>query len=238
MARSAMRRAEQSGHAPTLAFAHCYTCVFESVRGNPRGAAPHAEALVGFGKEHGMEWWGVMGIFYRGWTRWHAGHRRAGLADMHQAMALCRSYGLSAAPLSFQLLVAEAEAQEGRTDEALAIVDDLLAAMELSGEHQLEAQTRRLRANLLRRHPGHAQAEAAFLAALETARSQKTCMLELRAAVDLAGLYRELNQQARAHDVLEAALRALPEGGALPDVEQARQLLVSLQSEKAAPRMR
>ena len=232
--RSAMGRAEQSGHAPTLAFAHCYTCIFESVRGNPRGAAPHAEALVGFGKEHGMEWWGVMGIFYRGWTRWHAGHRKAGLADMHQAMALCRSYGLSAAPLGFQLLVAEAKAEEGRTDDALAIVDDLLAAMELSGEHQYEAQTRRLRANLLRRRPGHGQAEAAFLAALETTRRQKTRALELRAAIDLAELYSGPDQQARARDVLESALHALPEGGALPQAEQARRLLVSLQSAKAA----
>ena len=149
-------------------------------------------------------------------------------------MALCRSYGLSAAPLGFQLLVAEAKAEEGRTDDALAIVDDLLAAMELSGEHQYEAQTRRLRANLLRRRPGHGQAEAAFLAALETTRRQKTRALELRAAIDLAELYSGPDQQARARDVLESALHALPEGGALPEAEQARRLLVSLQSAKAA----
>jgi len=153
---------------------------------------------------------------------------------MHQAMALCRIYGLAAAPLAFQLLAAEAEAEEGRTDEALAMVDDLLAAMELSGEHQVEAQTHRLRANLLRRRAGNGQAEAAFLAALETARRQKTRMLELRAAIDLAELYSEPDQQARARDVLQSALHALPEGGALPEAEQARQLLVSLQSAKAA----
>ena len=145
-----------------------------------------------------MEWWWASGIFFRGWTRWHAGHRETGLADMRQGMALCRLHGLTSAPPIFQALIAEAEAGEGRIDEALAMLDELLAAIALSGEHWL----RRRRTGSAGTSYGDAArmtlpaAEAALLPALGTARRQKTRVFELRAALDLAGLYSDLDQRA------------------------------------------
>ena len=230
IARSAIERAQRSGHLPTVAFAHAYTCVFGAVRGAPAQAAPHAEALVGIGTQHGMEWWWASGIFFRGWTRWHAGHRETGLADMRQGMALCRLHGLTSAPPIFQVLIAEAEAGEGRIDEALAMLDELLAAIALSGEHWLQAEVHRQRGKLLWRRGANdfAAAEEALLLALGAARRQKTRVFELRVALDLAGLCRDLDQRARAREVLEPALLGLPEGLKLHEVEKARDLLISL----------
>ena len=229
IAGSAIERARRSGHAPTMAYGHAYMCVFESICGVPARAAPYAEALVGFGSQHGMQWWLASGIFFRGWTRWHAGQRETGLADMRQGMALCRLHGLASAPPVFQTLIADAEAGEGRVDEALALLDEVLATIALSGEHWVEPETHRRRGNLLRRRDAtdFAGAEAAFLTALRAAHRQQTRVLELRAALDLAELYSEHEQRARALGVLEPALLGLPEGLDLPEVKRARELLVS-----------
>jgi predicted ATPase len=230
IAASALERARQSGHTPTMAYGHAYMCIFEAIRGVPALAAPHAEALVGFSNQHGMEWWWATGIFFRGWTRWHAGEREAGLADMRQGMALSRQRGLMSAPPFFQALIAEAEAGEGRTDEALAMLGDLLAEIELSGEHWMKAETQRQRGSLLRRRgtENFAQTEAALLAALDTARRQKARIFELRAGLDLARLYKEVDQRQRARECLEPALLGWPEGLELREVEQARSLLSEL----------
>ena len=230
IAKSAFERAQRSGHAPTMAYGHAYMCIFESICGVPARAAPYAEALVGFGSQHGMQWWLASGIFFRGWTRWHAGQRETGFADMRQGMALCRLHGLASAPPLFQTLIADAEAGEGRIDEALALLDEVLATIALSGEHWVEPETHRRRGNLLRRRDAtdFAGAEAAFLAALRAAQRQQTRVLELRAALDLAGLYSEHDQREQARGVLEPALLGLPEGLDLREVGQARELLNSL----------
>jgi class 3 adenylate cyclase/predicted ATPase len=230
VAESAMERARRSEHRPTIAFAHAYMCLFGALRDAPAQAAPHADALVGIGKQHGMEWWLVSGTFFRGWTQWHAGDREAGQAEMRQGMALCRSFGLASAPPLFHALLADAEAEEGRLDEALGMFDDILATIELSGELWREAETHRRRGNLIRRRGANnpAEAEAALLKAVNAARRQRAPVYELRAALDLARLYRDLDQHQQARFVLEPTLRDLPEGLELQEMEGARQFMSSL----------
>jgi len=227
----AFERARQSGHLPTMTYAHAYMCIFESLRGMPERGAPHADALAGIGEQHGMGWWSASGIFWRGWTRWHAGQRDTALADMRHGMALSRMHGLIAAPPYFQLLAAEAEAGEGRIEEALATIGDLIAGIELSGEHWMKSEAHRQHGNLLRRRGANdlAEAESAFLTALRTAQRQKARVFELRAALDLAGLYRDLDQRPRARFVLEPSLIDWPNNVELREVGQARQLFSSLQ---------
>jgi class 3 adenylate cyclase/predicted ATPase/energy-coupling factor transporter ATP-binding protein EcfA2 len=231
IASSALERARRSGHMPTMAYGHAYMCVLEALRGIPDRAAPHAEALVDISNQHGMEWWRASGTFFRGWARWHAGQRPAALAEMRQGMALGRQHGLLSAPPFFQALAAEAEAGEGRIDEALAMLADLAATIELSGEHWLKSETHRQHGNLLRRRGVNdfAEAESALLTALHTAQQQKARVFELRAALDLAGLYCDLDQRPRARLVLEPALRDWSEDVELREVGQARRLVSSLQ---------
>jgi class 3 adenylate cyclase/predicted ATPase len=231
IADSAVERARQSGHVPTMAYAHAYMCVFEALRGLPARATPHAEALADISNQHGMGWWWASGLFFRGWTQWHAGRRETALADMQQGMALSRMHGLMSAPPFFQALVAEIEAAEGRTEEALAMFGDLISTIELSGEHWMKAETHRQHGNLLRQRGANdlAKAETAFLTALRAAQHQKARVFELRAALDLAALYRDLDQRSRARFVLEPTLLNWPDGVDLREVGQARNLFSSLQ---------
>src|SRR5256885_14250134 len=51
---SALSLARQSGHHPTVAWAHAYTCRFAGIRRKPGQARPHAEELLGVAHEHGL----------------------------------------------------------------------------------------------------------------------------------------------------------------------------------------
>ena len=73
---SALSLARQSGHLPTIAWAHAYTCRFAGICRKPGQARPHAEELLGLAREHGLPMRLADGSFYHGWARWCAGDGR------------------------------------------------------------------------------------------------------------------------------------------------------------------
>jgi predicted ATPase len=111
------------------------------------------------------------------------------------------------------------------------MLGDLIATIEQSGEHWTMSETHRQLGNLLRQRGVNdlAKAEAAFLTALPTGQRQKARVFELRAALDLAALFRDLDQRPRTRFVLEPTLLKWPHGVELREVGQARQLFSSLQ---------
>ena len=230
VAESAMAHAVQSEHIDTLAYCQAYMCVFEAIRRDPARTARYAEALVAIARGHGMEWWLVTGTFFRGWTRWHAGEREAGVADMRQGMALCRSYGLRCAPALFEALLAETEAEAGEVGLALARLDELLGEIERTGVHSVEAEVLRQRGELLlRREPvDSAAAEDALLRALAVARTQRAKTFELRASLGLARLYQASGRHEAARAVLVPMRGVFSKGPELPEVDELDRLLASL----------
>ena len=111
------------------------------------------------------------------------------------------------APLTGTLL-AECEAEAGRVEVGLAILDAQLAAVEQTGERWFDAEMHRVRGELLLklRRPDVAAAELAFTRAIEIARSQRTRTFELRAALSLAKLYQRTGRDQVADGLLVPAL--------------------------------
>jgi predicted ATPase len=72
------------------------------------------------------------------------------------------------------------------------------------------------------------RAEACFLQAIEIARSQDALMLELRAATDLARLWRETGSRGDARALLEPILAAIEGGKTTRDVGNAHALLCEI----------
>jgi len=75
---------------------------------------------------------------------------------------------------------------------------------------------------------GRGDPEPHYLAALDIARKQDARMLELRAARDLARLWREQGKPREAHAVLAPVYGWFTEGFDLPDLTEARTLLNEL----------
>ena len=90
-----------------------------------------------------------------------------------------------------KIALAEAEAQAGDPDRAVAVLDEALATCDRMGYRAFEAELHRARGEiLLKRDPANsAPAEEAFLTAIAVAKQQGTRSFELRAALALAKLY-------------------------------------------------
>jgi predicted ATPase len=102
--------------------------------------------------------------------------------------------------------------------------------IEQSGERFWLADLHRVegRIALKRPEPDRVGAEACFIQAIDTARSQAARMLELRAATDLARLWRDTGSPNDSRALLEPILAAIEGGEATRDVRNARALLAEI----------
>jgi predicted ATPase len=223
---SALSLARQSGHLPTIAWAHAYTCRFAGICRKPGLARPHAEELLGAAQEHRLPMRLADGSFYHGWARWCVGDGD-GEAEMREGLALWNEmdYRLFA-PLTGTLL-AEREAEAGRAEVGLATLDAQLAAVEQTGQRWFDAEMHRVRGELLLklRPADVAAAESAFMRAIEIARGQQTRTFELRAALSLAKLYKATGQYQVTSELLVPALVGFNAGPEVPEVKEAQRLL-------------
>jgi predicted ATPase len=226
----ATTQAAMSTHVATEAFAHGYKSLFEMMRRDVGRALHEGEVVLGLAREHVMPQWLAIGTFTQGWARWHSGDREAGEKEMRKGMALFREQGIRCPLPLCAVLLAEIEDQLGRNDHALAILDDALADAERTGQHHFDAELHRQSgAILLRKTPSDVTAaEAAFMRAIEVARSQQTRTFELRAAMGMARLWRSQDKPQLARQLLAPIYGWFTEGFDTRDLKEAKALLDKL----------
>jgi predicted ATPase len=104
------------------------------------------------------------------------------------------------------------------------------AHRETHGEGVCAAELERVEAELLRAEGAPSQiVELQLNKAICTARSQGAWLFELRAATDLARLWRDEGRRAEAHALLAPIYGWFTEGFALPDLREAKALLDGLE---------
>jgi class 3 adenylate cyclase/predicted ATPase len=226
----ATTQAAMSTHVATEAFAHGYKSLFEMMRRDAGCALHEGEVLLGLAREHVMPQWLAIGTFTQGWARWHSGDREAGEKGMRNGMALFHEQGIRFPLPLCAVLLAEIEDELGRVDHALAILHEALADAERTGQHHFDAELHRQSGALLvRKTPNDVTAaEAAFMRAIEVARSQQTRMFELRAATGMARLWRDQGKPQQARELLAPVYGWFTEGFDTRDLKEARALLEEL----------
>jgi len=223
-------QARQSGHIPTIAYMHGLTCIVEAVCHDAGRAEPHARALRDVSSEYGLQLWAAAAAFFGAWTRWRSGQRGSEIDEMRDCMArLYSSFQPPIVPLG-TVLLAEAEEDAGHVDLALNMMDELLVENERSGQHWFDAEVHRRRGELLGRNNASA-AETAFNQALAIARRQKAKLLELRAAMSLARLWRDQGKHAEAHQLVAPIYGWFTEGFDTRDLKEAKALLDKIAAE-------
>jgi predicted ATPase len=128
-------------------------------------------------------------------------------------------------------LHAKALIKANRTEQALQAVDEALATVRETSESFYESELHRLRgAILLRLSPqqNESRAETDYLEALDIARNQAARSLELRAATNLARLWRDQGKCVEAHDLLTPIYGWFTEGFDTADQKEAKELLKEL----------
>ena len=129
------------------------------------------------------------------------------VAEIREALAAYRATGARCQSTYHLILLAQALAACGRYGEGLFALREAAALVEETGERFFEAEIYRLEGNLLLAENGAAEAEPCYVKALEVARAQEARSLELRAAHDLARLWRDQGKRARGPRTSRSGLR-------------------------------
>ncbi len=126
--------------------------------------------------------------------------------------------------------LAEALVAAGDVIGAESALQEAFKFSELSGERFLLSDLHRLdgRIALEQPQPERSRAQACFLEAIEIARGQEARLLELRAATDLARLWRDTGSSNDPGLLLEPMLAQIEGGETMRDVRGARALLAEI----------
>jgi predicted ATPase len=225
-------RLTQISHIGTVAFGNMHAALLEMMRRSQDFAqtARLAKTLAGLARDHDLQHWRAESIFLEGLAAWQAGDRNAGLAQMRRGVAQRHEQNIIHFHGILGTALAEAEAEAGEIDGALATLAQALTQSELTGERCYDAETYRIRGEILLKKDASnpAAAEEAFLAAIAIAQAQKARSFELRAALALAKLYCATGRDADAHAVLGRALEGFAPTPEFPEIGEARALLATL----------
>ena len=211
------------------ALVSAYLALLQQLRADEAVARKHAEEALTLTSKY-------QAPYYRAWAailvsyalaleqpdEERIGHLRESITDFKAASARLRlPYYLS--------LLAQVCGKAGRAEEGLAFIDEALAEARAHNERWWNAELHRLRGELLLAHGADASdVEAAFLRAIEIARSQQARSLELRATMSLARLWSAQHRADDARQWLRDLYAWFTEGFETPDLQAARLLLAQL----------
>jgi tetratricopeptide (TPR) repeat protein len=152
------------------------------------------------------------------------------IAGLRGALDALRRSGGNAGNSIIKSNLAEALLTAGDLAGAEAVLEEGFAFVEQSGERYWLADLHRLCGHVAlgRPEPDRLRAEACFKKAIEVARGQEARLLELRAAADLARLWRDTGSDSDPRAMLEPILAAIEGGETTRDVRNARAALAGL----------
>ena len=133
-------RAAGLTHVGTLAYARYMTVMFELMRGDHARAAPNAFELARLAHDHDLNQWRAFGVFLEGWATAASGAIGNGLEDMRHGVEMLREQNLLFHDGLVKIALAEAEAQAGDSDRAIAILDEALATSDRTGNRAFVRQ--------------------------------------------------------------------------------------------------
>jgi predicted ATPase len=220
--------AEALAHPHVLAYARFAVSSAHVLRREYQAALAIADEVIALCDERGIPFWRATAVINRGYALAMLGRTSEGISELSQALATYRSMGGRVYQTLFLALLAEAYIVAGQVGDGLEAVAEALAAADATGEHAVDAELYRLRAQLQRMQGRDSEAEADLHRALDVARSQEARWLELRAALSLSRLWRDQGEQGEAHRMLADVYSWFTEGFDTPDLQEAKALLGEL----------
>jgi class 3 adenylate cyclase/predicted ATPase len=217
-------------HPHTLAFALNVDCRLQWVLRNPRRLQQSSDELSLLAAKHGLNYMRAQGTVYRGSALALAGRFAEAASLLEEGVAGVRSTGAVWLLPFNRGVLANAYQRTGRIEEARSVLEDALELMRQTRVEWTKAELQRLEADLAlsAAAPNLDLAEARLRQAITTAQLQGAKWWELRAATDLARLWRHQGRCAEAGDILVPIYSWFTEGFDTPDLKEARALLDKL----------
>jgi class 3 adenylate cyclase/tetratricopeptide (TPR) repeat protein len=218
------------GHAMTVAQGKLFAAPWpEFLLRDFEASERHCAEVVAYSVENKVEVQRIFAAIIQASARAMHEPTRNNIAALRAAIDAFRQSGQLWVS-SFLLHLAETLLMANDAADAEAALREAFAFVEQSGERCWLADLHRVDGQiaLQRSEPDRARAEACFLHAIEIARGQEARLLELRAATDLARLWRDTGSPKDPRALLEPILATIEGGETTPDVRNARALLVEL----------
>jgi class 3 adenylate cyclase/predicted ATPase len=220
--------ARRTGHAYTMACALSWAAIGNCVAGLPGDAKRLSEEAVALSNEHGFPAWEAVGKIILGWALTELTTAREGLGVITEGLSIFRGTGMDYYMGLWLRLHAEVHARLGSPTEALTCLDEAQRFVETTDERRDDAELNRLRGDLLVSAGDRGAAEQCYHQALAIARRQSVKLFELRAAISLAGLWRDQGKRTEARDLLAPVYGWFTEGFDTPVLQDAKKLVDQL----------
>jgi predicted ATPase/class 3 adenylate cyclase len=228
----AIFNAEEIRHPFTLAFALVFGAYLCQHLRDVEGTRDYAHRAMVIASEHGFQHWKHQATILRGWALAELGQIDYGLNEIRAGLDGYEATGSSLAVSWFRSLLANAFYKAGRPDAALRALDDALASAEKTGDLFFLAEIHRLQGEITFAHRGPAAVDDAvesYKRSLQVSRKQKALSWQLRSAISLARLWRDVGKRQQATDLLVPVARKFKEGFHTADVEEAVHLMNELE---------
>jgi tetratricopeptide (TPR) repeat protein len=227
-AREALSEAGRLGHVYNLAHASVFASRLECAVGSPNDIRRHAEQTMSLASEQGFSFHLAWGLIYRGWSMSALGETDEGYASIAKGLSMHRATGSVAYSVLALTLLAEACNRLGKTIEGLNYLTEAEQIIETANDAFHEAETHRVRGDLLNTIGDLNGAERSYQEAIAIAMRQGAKIFELRASIGLARLWRDQGKQAEARDLLAPIYDWFTEGFDTPVLQAAKNLLDEL----------
>lgn len=234
----AVAAAREPRHGPSEEFAVGYQAMFFHLLRDHARIATAVEETLRLSEQHRSAFWHPLAAVYKGWTLSLQGHHDQGVTMMRDGVDQYVAGGHGLSQIHMRTALADALGMAERWDEAFAVLAQTIRLATDTGESFFVPEAYRLRGEFTRRlaaaHRGSeresrlAAAEASIREALEVAKQQGAKSLELRAAMSLCLVRRDMNAVDDEVQELAELLGSFTEGFDTPDLRDARALLSEL----------
>ena len=226
-------------HATTIAASKWFAVILpEGLFGNLDVFEDQLEEFVADCAAKGVEQYRMLGAINLISVRALLAPTKENIALLQSALDALRRSGARLGESVVSSGLAEAMVSTGDVAGAGSVLQETFAFVEQSGERFWLAELNRLDGQIALKQPEPvpARAKSCFRKAIEIARSQEARLLELRAATDLARLWRDICSPKDPCALLEPILAAIEGGENTKDVRNARALLAEFASSKSGRR--
>jgi predicted ATPase/DNA-binding SARP family transcriptional activator len=224
--REVLDLAHKLGHSFSLADVLRYGCCeIDNLLGDAQSLKTHAEELIRLSQDKNMPAWMSTGKYSLGEALIMLGRIEEGIALVREGVSEELSLHVNCSIPGALLNLTEMYAGIGDLQAGQQTLSEAFEMVERTGERRYEAELYRVQSNLQSIEGRHEEAQAGLLKALEIARRQKSRSLELRAASDLAQLWRKLGKAEEGRQVVKDIYDQFREGFDTRDLKKARALL-------------
>lgn len=158
------------------------------------------------------------------------GDAAGGIETIKSCLRELHDSGYELLTTTFNIAMVQGLLALGQIEQSARLTDDAIRLVEQSGDHLYMPELLRMKGKvgLSVPEPKAEQAEARFIQSLELSRRQGAKAWELRAAIDLAGLFAERERREEARRLLQTSLMGFAEGSDTADIRTAGALLTML----------